>query len=186
MVRPGAREIMVGKAAQGQLAGMQIGDKVILPNGALPIVGVFSTGGDVLEGQLIADRDTLMGAVKRDDFNIVLARLDNAPDAMDKLKSALTANRALPVMAERRDPTIMIIANLGNDRAPDQRRPPMGRGDGHHCEPWALRCSARSISWWARARLRRQEIGTLRALGFRRLAGGDLSGEVNKSQGCWR
>ena len=55
MVRPGAQEIIVGKAAQDQLAGMQIGDKVILPNGAWPIVGVFSTGGD-LTGRAIDRR----------------------------------------------------------------------------------------------------------------------------------
>ena len=100
MVRPGAQELLVGKAAQDQLAGMQIGDKVILPNGAWPVVGVFSTGGDITEGELIADRDTLMSLVKRADFNIVIARLENL-DAMGRFKAALAANPALQVMAER-------------------------------------------------------------------------------------
>jgi putative ABC transport system permease protein len=101
MVRPGSREILVGKAVQGQFAGMEVGDKVIMPDGQWPIVGVFSTGGDITEGQLIADRDTLMAAAHRGAFNSVLARLDNAPDALDRFKAALTGNPALSVIAER-------------------------------------------------------------------------------------
>ena len=47
------------------------GDKVILPDGTWPVVGVFSAGGDTLEVELIADRDmTLMNSVKLDNFNI--------------------------------------------------------------------------------------------------------------------
>ena len=80
---------------------MEIGDKLILPNGQWPIVGVFSTDGDILEGELIADRDTLMAATKKKAFNSVLARLDNAPDSMDRLRNALVANPALSVIAER-------------------------------------------------------------------------------------
>jgi putative ABC transport system permease protein len=101
MQHPGAQEMIVGRAVGGQFRGMHVGDKVILPNGQWPIVGMFSTGGDILEGELIADRDTLMAAVRRSAFNSVLARLDRTPNSMDRLKNALTSNPALSVIAER-------------------------------------------------------------------------------------
>ena len=101
MVRPGAQEMIIGKAGMEQFAGLNLGDKIVLPNGQWPIVGEFTTGGDILEGELVADRDTLMAAVKRNAFNSVLARLDSAPDSMDRLKNSLTSNPALSVIAER-------------------------------------------------------------------------------------
>jgi putative ABC transport system permease protein len=101
MVRPGAQEMVVGRAAQQQFASVNVGDKIVMPNGPWPIVGVFTTNGDILEGELIADRDTLMAAVKRNALNSVLARLDSTPNSMDILKSALTGNPALSVIAER-------------------------------------------------------------------------------------
>ena len=44
---------------------MQIGDKVILPDGQWPIVGVFATG-DLLEGQLVGDTETMLTALHED------------------------------------------------------------------------------------------------------------------------
>ena len=159
MFRSGAEEVIVGRAAQNQLAGMQIGDKVSFPNGAWPIVGVFSTGGDILEGQLIADRDTLMGAVKRDDFNTVMARLDAAPDAMDKLKAALAANRALPVMTERQS---AYYEHLSADNRALFTAVAYTAGG-----IMALGAMFGALNIMVGAvRARRQEIGTLRALGF--------------------
>ncbi len=102
MLRPGTRELIVGRAASGQFKNVEIGNSVTSQGGVQwRVVGVFTTGGDTLEGQLIVDRDTLMAAAHRASFNSVLARLDPAPDAMDILKKALTGNPALPVIAER-------------------------------------------------------------------------------------
>jgi putative ABC transport system permease protein len=101
MLRPGSRELIVGKAAQDRFVGMAVGDKIILPGGEWPIVGIFSTDGDIQEGQLLADRDTLMAAVGRNAFNSVLVRLESAPNSLDALKAALTGNPALSVIVER-------------------------------------------------------------------------------------
>jgi len=100
MFRQGARELIVGVAAQDQFAGLNVGDKVIMPDGAWPIVGTFSTG-DVLEGQLIADNDTLMGASRHPTYNEVIARLDSSTDSLARLKNSLTTNPALAVSVER-------------------------------------------------------------------------------------
>jgi putative ABC transport system permease protein len=159
MFRPGAQEIVVGLAAQSQLAGMHIGDKVTLPNGAWPVVGVYSTDGDMMEGELIADRDTLMGAVKREDFNTVIARLERTPDAMNKLKAALAANPALPVMAESQSTYYEHIS--ADNRALFSA---VAYATGGIMALGAV-FGALNIMVGA-VRVRQQEIGTLRALGF--------------------
>jgi putative ABC transport system permease protein len=95
LFRPGTRELIVGVAAKSQFKGMNVGDKVILPDGEWPIVGSFTTG-DLLDGQLIGDTETVMKAIRRPAYNSVLVRLDGQ-NAFDTFKRALTTNPALAV-----------------------------------------------------------------------------------------
>ncbi|HEX3755582.1 MAG TPA: FtsX-like permease family protein [Rhizomicrobium sp.] len=99
MFSPGTRELIVGAAAHTQYQGMNIGDKVILPDGEWPIVGSFATG-DLLDGQLIGDTETVMLAVRRKAYNSVLVRLQSY-DSLTTFKKALTTNPALSVSVER-------------------------------------------------------------------------------------
>lgn len=95
MFRPGTHELIVGDLARFQVAGMAVGDKVILPDGEWPIVGAFATG-DVLDGQLVGDTETLMLSLRRKAYNTVTVRLAS-PEAYTAFRSALTANPALAV-----------------------------------------------------------------------------------------
>ena len=95
LFRPGKRELIVGAAAHTQYRGMNVGDKVILPDGEWPIVGSFTTG-DLLDGQLVGDTDTLMLAVRKKTYNSVLVRLAS-PGSFSTFKRALTTNPALAV-----------------------------------------------------------------------------------------
>ena len=99
MFQPGKREMIVGVGAQALFQGMNIGDKVILPDGEWPIVGVFTTG-DLLEGQLVGDTETLLSAMKRTNYNSVLVRLASQ-DSLDMLKKALNTNPAVSVTVVR-------------------------------------------------------------------------------------
>lgn len=99
MFQAGKRELIVGVGAQTLFQHMNIGDKVILPDGQWPIVGVFATG-DLLEGQLLGDTETLLAALHRPNYNTVLVRL-TSPAALETLKNALTTNPALSVSVER-------------------------------------------------------------------------------------
>lgn len=99
MFQPGKREMVVGIGAQALFQGMSIGDKVILPDGEWPIVGVFSTG-DLLEGQLIGDTETLLTSLNKTSYNSVLVRLASQ-DSLDTLKKALNTNPAVSVTVER-------------------------------------------------------------------------------------
>jgi putative ABC transport system permease protein len=95
MFRPGTRELIAGVRADAQFKGMAVGDKVILPNGEWPIVGSFATG-DLRDGQLLGDTETLMPALRRKAYTTVLARL-GSPDAFAAFRAALTRNPALAV-----------------------------------------------------------------------------------------
>jgi len=95
MFRFGTRELIVGVAAKSEFKGMNVGDKVILPDGEWPIVGSFTTG-DLLDGQLIGDTETVMKAIRRPAYNSILVRLSSL-GAFDTFKRALTTNPALAV-----------------------------------------------------------------------------------------
>ena len=95
MFRPGTRELIVGVSAKTQFRSMNVGDKVILPDGEWPIVGSFTTG-DLLDGQLIGDTETVMKAIRKPAYNSVLVRLAS-PSSFAIFKRALTTNPALAV-----------------------------------------------------------------------------------------
>jgi putative ABC transport system permease protein len=100
MFRTGRHELLVGRAAQQQFSGLQIGNAVKLADGAWTVVGTFTSDANSHESTLITDADTLLAAYKRNSFNSVTVLLDS-PETFDKFKAALTANPALIVDARR-------------------------------------------------------------------------------------
>jgi len=96
---PGKRELIVGVGGQKLYQHLAIGEKVILPDGEWPIVGSFRSG-DILEGQLIGDSDTLMAATRHPNYNTVILRLASY-DSLGELRKSLTTNPALSVHVER-------------------------------------------------------------------------------------
>jgi putative ABC transport system permease protein len=95
---PGRHELMVGVRA-ARAFGLKVGDRLILPDGEWSIVGVFSDGGGILEGELLGDADTIMSASGISRFGSVLVRLDR-PSALGRFKRWLTHNPTLSVTAE--------------------------------------------------------------------------------------
>jgi len=99
MFRTGARELIIGVGASKVLR-LKIGDKVLMPGGFWPIVGIFSNGGDASEGVFFADSETLLSATKRQGFASVIAKLAS-PEAFDELHDWIAMNPGLTVDAER-------------------------------------------------------------------------------------
>ena len=95
MFEPGTHELIVGIHARDQFQGAALGDKVILPDGAWPIVGVYATG-DLRDGELLGDTATLMLSVRHKVYNSVLLRLAS-PDGFSVFQRALKTNPALNV-----------------------------------------------------------------------------------------
>ncbi len=82
---------------------------VILPDGEWPIVGVYATG-DLLDGQLLGDTETLLAAMHKTAYNTVLVRLASR-DSLDTFKKAMTTNPALAVTVERHSDWYKRVAN---------------------------------------------------------------------------
>lgn len=99
MFRSGRQELIVGIGA-ARAYHLRIGDDITLPGGAWPIVGVFTDGGDILEGQLVGDVITLVSATHMSGFGSVLVRLAQ-PDEFDAFAHWLATNPSLKVTAER-------------------------------------------------------------------------------------
>lgn len=93
MFRPGTHELIVGPLLQAKFAGMRVGDKVTMPNGQWPIVGMFTTE-DLLDGALVGDTETVLQSMRHNSYNSVTARLASASD-FSALRSALTTNPVL-------------------------------------------------------------------------------------------
>jgi putative ABC transport system permease protein len=108
---PGLREAIVGRSAQVQFEGLDLGAEVKLRDGVWTIVGVFTTG-DATEAGLIMDVDTLASAYGLGSVNSVTARLET-PAAFDTLKAALDAHPTLAADVYREpDYYVMDAADL--------------------------------------------------------------------------
>jgi putative ABC transport system permease protein len=92
-------EIIVGKSLQSEFKNLQIGDKVKTRTATWTVVGVFSSGGDFHESELIADVDTMNSADQRG-YQSITVKLES-PSAFDTFKDALTSNPTLSVEVER-------------------------------------------------------------------------------------
>lgn len=100
MFRAGLHEIVAGRAAQQQFAGLEIGDQLRLGESKWTVVGSFSSDGNSFESMLFADADTLLAAYKRTLFSSVTVRLDS-PGTFTQFREAITTNPTLVVDAWR-------------------------------------------------------------------------------------
>lgn len=101
--REGSNEVIVGRAAAREFAGLDVGNKLHWGENTWEVVGVFSAGGSIYESEIWADARVLQPAYRRgEDFQSVYARLES-PDAFQQFKDALTADPRLEVDVLRED-----------------------------------------------------------------------------------
>jgi putative ABC transport system permease protein len=114
MFKPAVHELIVGRLAQTQFAGFDVGDKLSLPEGDWTIVGSFESNGDQHESELIGDAETIMSAYHRTAFNSATVLL-NSPAAFEGFKTALAANPALKVQVARESAFFAKLSKPLND-----------------------------------------------------------------------
>jgi len=100
MFRPAVRELIVGKSAQAQFKGLEIGSHLALRDSEWTVVGVFESGGDAHESEILGDAETVMSAYRRNLLQSITVLLDNVA-AFDAFKDALTTNPTLSVDVKR-------------------------------------------------------------------------------------
>ena len=98
--KPGLREVMVGRKAQTQFAGLDIGTSVRFRGADWKIVGAFESG-DAHESELWVDLETAQTSFGRpNSYSALIAQLQSEGD-FDQMKSALAADPRLKVDVER-------------------------------------------------------------------------------------
>jgi len=103
MLEFGTNEVVVGRAAVGQFAGLDVGSQIRSGQVTWTVVGTFEADGSVAETEIWGDVRTLQGAYRRgNSYQSVLARLE-APESFDRFKDWLTSNPQLNVSVRRED-----------------------------------------------------------------------------------
>ncbi len=97
----GTNEIVVGRGASGQFAGLTLGNELRTGQHTWKVVGIFEAGGGVAETELWCDARVLQGAYRRGNtYQLVVARLDSS-ETFDTYRDWLTSNPQLNVQVRR-------------------------------------------------------------------------------------
>ena len=156
----GVREVIVGRKAARQFAGLDVGSRIAFRDRDWTVVGIFATGGDVHESEIWADAEVAMSAFRRTGFQSMTAALADASDAgLAGLRGAID-----------RDPRFSITALREPEYYARQAKVLAGLIDvlGYTVSVFmaigatfgALNCMYSAIA------SRQTEIATLRAIGF--------------------
>ncbi len=94
----GLRELIVGKGALAQFAGLDPGATINLGNQQWTITGVFESG-DAHESELWGDVEVVSATYRRQGYQSVTVRL-TSPDALDQFKAGIAADPRLKVDAK--------------------------------------------------------------------------------------
>ena len=158
--RRGVREVIVGRKASQQFAGLEVGSRIAFRDSDWTVVGVFTTGGDVHETEIWADAEVAMSAFRRTGFQSVTATLaDGSAAGLEALVSTIKRDPRLSITVLRepeyyaRQAGVLarLITVIGYTVAAFMA---IGATFG------ALNCMYSAIA------SRQVEIATLRALGF--------------------
>jgi putative ABC transport system permease protein len=97
----GKNEVIAGRAASRQFAGLNVGTTLKWGENTWTLVGIFEDGGSVSESELWCDVKVLQPAYRRgNSYQSVYAKLAT-PDSFQELKDSLTSNPQLTVSAMR-------------------------------------------------------------------------------------
>ena len=157
--RFGTNEAVVGRSANRQFAGVDVGSEFRSGELTLKIVGQFTSGGSVAETEIWCDSRLIQGVYRRgNSYQSVLARLES-PASFDTFRNWLTTNPQLNLQVRREteyyaaQSTVMtsLIRGIGYTIAAL-----MGIGA----------IFGAILTMYTAVATRTREIATLRALGF--------------------
>ena len=162
MFRPGSSEVVAGVGIAAGFAGVDIGAVLRFGGRDWTVVGIFDAGKSGFDSEIWADTEQIMQAFRRQSFNTVVLRLAD-PDVFARLEAlvdgdvrlSLQAKREVRFYAEQSESLANFISILGTSLAVIFS---IGAVVGA------------MITMFGAVASRTGEIGTLRALGFRRSA----------------
>lgn len=159
MFENGKNEILVGRAAQREFQGLDVGSTIRFGKTDWTVVGAFEAGGSVSESELWTDVRVLQGAYRRgNSFQTVRVKLDS-PESLEILEANLKDD-------PRIDPDVMTEKEFYSSQS--QQVTQFIKLLGY---PLTVLMSIGAIfgalnSMYSSISVRGKEIATLRALGF--------------------
>ncbi len=160
MFRPGSSEVIAGGAIARGFEGVQLGASLRFGGRDWQVVGIFDAGGSGFDSEIWADSEQLMAAFRRSNYSSVVMKLADSDsfDTLNKLidqdpRLLLEAKREQRFYAEQSEALANFISILGTALAVIFS---IGAVVGA------------TITMFGSVASRIGEIGTLRALGFRR------------------
>jgi putative ABC transport system permease protein len=159
MFETGKNEILVGRAAQTEFRGLDVGSTIRFGKTDWAVVGAFEAGGSVSESELWTDVRVLQSAYRRgNSFQTVRVKLDS-PESLELLEASLKDD-------PRIDPEVMTEKEFYSSQS--QQVTQFIRLLGY---PLTILMSIGAIfgalnSMYSSISVRGKEIATLRALGF--------------------
>jgi putative ABC transport system permease protein len=156
----GVREVVVGRKAAQQFAGLSVGSRIAFRDSDWTVVGTFESGGDVHESEIWADAEVALSAFRRHGFQSMTVALADGSDAsLAALREAISRDPRVAI-AVFREPEYYarqakVLSNLINVLGYTVAAfMAVGATFG------ALNCMYSAIA------SRQVEIATLRAIGF--------------------
>ena len=157
---PGKYELLVGRGAQREFYGLELGNTLRFGQTEWTVVGVFEAGGSVFESELWTDVRVLQPAYRRGNtFQSVRVKLEDAPDSFERFTTALND-----------DPRLEVVVSTEQAFYAEQAKPTSDfiRFVGY---PLAFLMAIGAIfaalnTMYSSVSTRAKEIATLRALGF--------------------
>ena len=153
-------EVMLGRSTVGRYKGARVGDSISIARRQWLVVGIFEAGGSGFDSEVWADADQIADAARRTGYSIVTVKLKN-PSEFDGLRATVDGDPRWNLEAKREDlfyeeaagPMATFIQVLGTVIAVF----------------FAFGATLGAmITMYAQVATRVREVGTLRALGFRR------------------
>ena len=160
MFRPGSSELVVGRNISREFNGAEIGQSLRFAQRDWVIVGIFDGGGSAFDSEVWGDVEQLMQAFRRMNYSSVLLQLAQT-DRFDALLKAIAGEVRLTIDAKREQ-----IFYEDQSRALSLFITILGNVLTVIFSIGAIIGAA--ITMYASVAMRTSEIGTLRALGFRR------------------
>lgn len=160
MFKPGSTEVVVGRSVAERFSGTSVGDRLRFAGREWSVVGVFDAGGSAFDSEMWGDGEQMRQSFRRNTFGSVIAKLRDEA-AFDAVKARLESDPRLTLDVKRERTfyeeqsrqlsafisylglTLSVIFSIGA-------------------------MIGAMITMYAAVANRTAEIGTLRALGFRR------------------
>ena len=162
--RFGTNEVIVGKGAQSQFVGLNVGDTVVSGQNRWTVVGVFQARGGLAETEIWCDVQTLQSVYRRvNSFNSVLMNLESS-DSFDTLRNWLESNPQTKNVTVRRESDYYAKQGETMSRLINT----LGFGVATLMAVGAV--FGAILTMYTAVASRSREIATLRALGFNTLS----------------